>query len=176
MFNPMIGQIVMALAVIACIGSLLGWQFTMGTTAKTASDDRMFPSVFSRLNGMGAPVMGMIILCGVQTLFAFSTISPTLAEQFSALVNLSVVTNVLPYILALSALSVMMKGAKIADSKFRMNLFITTVGMLYSAYAIYSAGMEAVFGGMIAMVVAFIIWAFISPRFVSLDKTKGETK
>jgi putrescine:ornithine antiporter len=176
MFNPMIGQIVMALAVIACIGSLLGWQFTMGTTAKTASDDRMFPAVFSRLNGMGAPVMGMIILCGIQTLFAFSTISPTLAEQFSALVNLSVVTNVLPYILALSALSVMMKGAKIADGKFRMNMIITTIGMLYSAYAIYSAGMEAVFGGMIAMVVAFIIWAFISPRFVSLTKTGGAKK
>jgi putrescine:ornithine antiporter len=166
MFNPFVGQIVMALAVIACIGSLLGWQFTMGTTAKTASDDAMFPGVFSRLNGMGAPVTGMIILCGIQTLFAFSTISPTLAEQFSALVNLSVVTNVIPYILALSALAVMMQQNNVPEGKVRMTLFISTIGMLYSAYAVYSAGMEAVFGGMIAMVAAFIIWAFISPRFV----------
>jgi putrescine:ornithine antiporter len=173
MFNPFVGQIVMALAVIACIGSLLGWQFTMGTTAKTASDDAMFPSVFSRLNSMGAPVAGMVILCGIQTLFAFSTISPTLAEQFSALVNLSVVTNVIPYILALSALAVMMQQNEVPEGKFRMTMFISTIGMLYSAYAVYSAGMEAVFGGMIAIVAAFILWAFISPRFVGAASTGG---
>ena len=31
MFNPTIGSIVMGLAVIACLGSLLGWQFTIAT-------------------------------------------------------------------------------------------------------------------------------------------------
>ena len=36
---------------------------------------------------------------------ALSTISPTLSEQFSALVNLAVVTNVIPYIISLSALA-----------------------------------------------------------------------
>ena len=58
---------------------------------------------------MGAPITGMIVLGVVQTLLALSTISPTLSEQFSALVNLAVVTNVIPYIVALSALFVMMK-------------------------------------------------------------------
>lgn len=171
MFSPMVGRIVMALAVIACVGSLLGWQFTMGTTAKTAADDRMFPAVFARLNGFGAPVTGMIILCAVQSQFAFSTISPTLAGQFSALVNLSVVTNVIPYILALSALAVMMQKAKVPQSKYRRNLVISSIGMLYSAYAVYSAGTEAVFGGMLAMVAAFIIWAFISPKFIGAGRS-----
>jgi len=62
MFNPTIGSIVMGLAVIACLGSLLGWQFTIAQTAKSAADDRMFPSIFSKLNSMDAPVMGMIIM------------------------------------------------------------------------------------------------------------------
>ena len=53
---------------------------------------------------MGAPVTGMIVLGVVQTLLALMTISPTLSEQFGALVNLAVVTNVIPYIIALSAL------------------------------------------------------------------------
>jgi len=173
MFSPAVGQIVMGLAVIACVGSLLGWQFTIATTAKTASDEGMFPAVFSKMNAMGAPVTGMIVLGVVQTGLAFSTISPTLNEQFSALVNLSVVTNVIPYIMALSALAVMMKTAGVPQAKYRMNLFVSTIGMLYSAYAIYSSGMEAVFGGMIAMMLAFIIWAFISPRFISVAAKKG---
>ena len=61
-------------------------------------------AVLQKVNGMGAPVMGMIVLGVVQTLLALSTISPILSEQFSALVNLAVVTNVIPYIVALSAL------------------------------------------------------------------------
>ena len=94
MFSPTVGSIVMALAMLACLGSLLGWQFTLAQTAKSAADERMFPAFFSKVNRMGAPITGMIILGVVQSLLALSTISPTLSEQFSALVNLAVVTNV----------------------------------------------------------------------------------
>ena len=31
---PLVGDIIMALAVVACMGSLLGWQFTLAQTAK----------------------------------------------------------------------------------------------------------------------------------------------
>ena len=34
MFNPTVGSIIMALAVLACLGSLLGWQFTIAQTGK----------------------------------------------------------------------------------------------------------------------------------------------
>ncbi len=34
MFNPFIGSIIMALAILACLGSLLGWQFTIAMTGK----------------------------------------------------------------------------------------------------------------------------------------------
>ena len=39
MFNPTVGTIVMALAVLACLGSLLGWQFTIASTGKSAADE-----------------------------------------------------------------------------------------------------------------------------------------
>src|SRR3954469_11986935 len=68
MFNPTIGSIIMALAVLACLGSLLGWQFTIAQTARTAAEGRMFPAFFTKMNGMGAPVVGMVVLGVVQTL------------------------------------------------------------------------------------------------------------
>ena len=104
MFGPTVGTIVMALAVLACLGSLLGWQFTIASTGKSAAESRMMPALFAKVNSMGAPIKGMIVLGIVQTALALSTISPTLSEQFSALVNLAVVTNVIPYIVSLSAL------------------------------------------------------------------------
>ena len=67
MFNPTVGTIVMALAVIACLGSLLGWQFTIASTGKAAAEERMFPAFFAKVNSMGAPITGMIVLGVVQT-------------------------------------------------------------------------------------------------------------
>src|SRR6476660_9566525 len=81
MFNPTIGSIVMGLAILACLGSLLGWQFTLAQTGKSAADDRMFPSIFASTSRLGAPIAGMIIMGVVQSLMALMTISPSLSEQ-----------------------------------------------------------------------------------------------
>ena len=67
----------------------------------------------------------MVVMGVVQTLMALMTISPTLSEQFSALVNLAVVTNVIPYIVALSALPVMMQTARVAQTKYRTTSYCT---------------------------------------------------
>jgi len=167
MFSPTVGSIIMALAVAACIGSLLGWQFTLSSTAKSAAEGNMFPKTFAKVNSMGAPIAGMIILGVVQTLLALSTISPSLSEQFGALVNLAVVTNVIPYILALSALPVMMKAANVASGVYTRNMIITVIAMLYSVYALYASGGDAVMGGMLVLGVTYVIWGFISNRFKS---------
>ena len=167
MFNPTVGKIIMALAVTACLGSLLGWQFTLAQTGKSAAEERMFPAFFSKVNKMGAPITGMIVLGVVQTLLALSTMSPTLSEQFSALVNLAVVTNVIPYVVALSSLVIMMKTAKVPEGKYRIDVAIAVVAMGYSVFALYASGMEAVMGGVLVLGVAYIIWGFIAPRFAT---------
>src|SRR5882672_328771 len=167
MFNPTVGSIVMALAILACLGSLLGWQFTIASTGKAAAEDRMFPAFFTKVNAMGAPVKGMIVLGVVQSLLALMTISPTLSEQFSALVNLAVVTNVIPYIVALSALAVMMRSANVPQSVFTRNVVISVVAMGYSIFALYAAGKDAVLGGMLVLGVAYVVWGFLAPRFTN---------
>jgi putrescine:ornithine antiporter len=167
MFNPTVGSIVMALAVAACLGSLLGWQFTLAQTAKAAADERMFPTLFAKTNRMGAPIAGMVIMGIVQSVMALSTISPDLSKQFSALVNLAVVTNVIPYIVALSALTVIMRAAAVSESVYRRNWVIAVIAMLYSTYAIYASGLNAVLGGMLVMAIGWVIWGFIAPRFTS---------
>ena len=165
MFNPTVGHIIMALAVMACLGSLLGWQFTIAQTGKAAADERMFPALFSKVNSLGAPIIGMIVLGIVQSGLALSTISPSLSDQFGKLVNLAVVTNVIPYIIALSALPVMMQAAKVPESTYRRNMVVALVAMLYSTYALYASGKDAVLGGMLVTAIAFIIWGFLAPRF-----------
>jgi putrescine:ornithine antiporter len=173
MFNPAIGKVIMALAVMACLGSLLGWQFTLAQTGKSAAEERMFPKLFATVNRMGAPITGMLVLGVVQTLLALSTISPSLSEQFSALVNLAVVTNVIPYVVALSALIVMMKTGKVAAGTYKLNVVIGLVAMGYSVFALYASGKDAVMGGMLVLGITYIIWGFIAPRFTAPAAAAG---
>lgn len=167
MFNPMVGQIVMGLSVLACLGSLLGWQFTIAETGKSAAEGRMFPQFFTKVNKMGAPLIGMVVLGVVQSVLALSTISPSLSEQFSALVNLAVVTNVVPYVVALSALMVMMRRGGVTAEKYRVNVAVALVAMLYSIYALYASGESAVMGGMLVMGIGYVVWGFLAPRFMT---------
>jgi putrescine:ornithine antiporter len=167
MFNPTIGSIIMALAVVACLGSLLGWQFTIAQTAKSSADQRMFPGVFGVINRLGAPVAGMIIMGVAQSVLALTTISPSLSEQFGVLVNLAVVTNVVPYIISLSALPVMLQAAGVASRAYRKTIAVVLVALAYSVYAIYASGKDAVFGGMVAWGIGLVIWGFIAPRFAA---------
>ena len=173
MFNPTIGPIVMGLAVMACLGSLLGWQFTLAQTGKAAADEHMFPSLFSKTNKLDAPIPGMIVMGIVQTLMALMTISPDLNKQFGALVNLAVVTNVLPYIIALSALTVIMQVAKVPQGKYRVNVAVTVVALVYSVYALYASGKDAVMGGMLVLAIGYVIWSFMAPRFGSQYSASG---
>ncbi len=175
MFNPAIGQVVMALAAMACVGSLLGWQFTLSSTAKDAADAHMFPSIFAKVTPAGAPIMGMVIMGVVQSVMALSTISPNLSEQFAALVNLAVVTNVVPYIVALSALFVQMRDAKVDPGVFKRNAFVAVVAMLYSVYALWASGKDAVMGGMLVMGIGYIVYGLIAPRFVAAPAAAGRS-
>ncbi|TDN57805.1 putrescine-ornithine antiporter [Paraburkholderia sp. BL10I2N1] len=164
MFNPAVGSIVMGLAAMACVGSLLGWQFTLAQTAKDAADSNMFPAIFSKASHAGAPIAGMIIMGIVQSLMALSTMSPNLSEQFAALVNLAVVTNVVPYIVSLSALFVMMREAGTEAAAYRRNAVIAVIAMAYSVYALYASGKDAVMGGMLVMAIGYMIYGFVASR------------
>lgn len=171
MFNPEIGEIILALASIACVGTLLGWQFTTSRTAKLAADAGLFPAIFGKVNRMGAPVAGMIVIGIVQTLFALSTISPTLNETFNVVVNLSVVINVIPYIMALTGLMVMMRKENVTSKTFFWNSFVMVIAVTFSIYAIYASGLKAVTGSVLIMMFGYLIYGFLAPRFELKPKT-----
>lgn len=164
MFNPTIGSIVMACAIISCTGSLLGWQFTIAQVFKSSADEGFFPKAFSKVTKKDAPVVGMLIIVSVQTVLSLMTISPSLSKQFEALVNLAVVTNIIPYILSMAALGVMQKQLNIPVKQARIANFMAIIGALYSFYALYSSGETAVMLGSIATFFGWTLFGVISNK------------
>jgi putrescine:ornithine antiporter len=170
MFTPTVGSVVMFLMALACIGSLLGWQFTVAQVFKSSSDIGYFPRIFSRVTKHDAPVVGMVILGVVQTGLALMTISPSLNKQFNSLVNLAVVTNLVPYVLSMAALIPMQRLASVSGGQAKMNTVIALIGTIYSFYALWSSGEEAM---MLGALVTFSGWTFWG-MFIEKKERKAE--
>jgi putrescine:ornithine antiporter len=164
-FNPAIGRIVMGLMVISCFSSLLGWQFTIAQVFKSSALEGYFPKVFSKVTRDNAPVVGMIMLTAIQSLLALMTISPTLANQFDILVNLAVVTNIVPYLLSMAAVDVIQRDAKVPINKINATNIISFIGSIFSLYALYSSGYEAMMGGALVTFAGWTLYGFISRKF-----------
>lgn len=164
-FNPAAGRIVMGLMVISCFGSLLGWQFTIAEVFRSSALEGYFPKIFSKLTRDNAPVVGMIIITIVQSLLALMTISPTLSKQFDILVNLSVVTNIVPYLLSMAAVDVILRNGKVQDNKRRVTNIIAFIASIFSLYALYSSGYEAIMGGALFTFAGWTLYGFISSKF-----------
>lgn len=172
MFNPTIGNIVMALMVISCFGSLLGWQFTIAEVFRSSAQEGYFPKVFNKVIGNGTPLVGIVIITIIQSLLAFSSISPSLSAQFTILVDLAVVTNCVPYLLSVASLKNMQKlDGGVSSGKQRINNLVAVVAGLYTLYAISQAGNTAIVLGSMVTFFGWTLYGFESHRF---DKENGK--
>lgn len=169
MFNPAIGTLVTGLMVIACIGSLLGWQFTVAQVFKSSADVGYFMSVFSRANASGTPIVGMLILLAAQVGLALMTISPELTSQFQKIVDLAVVTNLVPYVMSMAALITMQNVAGVPRGKAMVSNVIAMIATVYSFYALYSSGQQALMLGGLCIFLGWTLFGFVSAGFYRKD-------
>ena len=170
MFTPEVGKVIMALMVMSCCGSLLGWQFTIAQVFKSSADEGYFPKVFSQVSHADAPVKGMLVIVIIQSGLSLMTISPSLNNQFNVLVNLAVVTNIIPYILSMAALAIIQRMANVPAGKARMANIVAFIGAMYSFYALFSSGEEAMLYGSIVTFLGWTLYGLVSPRFELKNK------
>jgi putrescine:ornithine antiporter len=97
---------------------------------------------------------------------ALSTISPNASAQFAKLVSLAAVTNLIPYVTAATGLLVMMYKAKVSAGVYTRNTALLLIAVAYSLYALYACGKEAVFGGALVLAFGYLLYGFLSKRFV----------
>lgn len=164
MFSPMVGDIITVMAIIASVGSLLGWQFTNAQVSKSAAEHHLFPKIFADVNKYDAPLKGMLIMLGLEITLAVMTISPTLLKQFNILVDLAVFINMIPYILSLTALGVILRSSNVGQREYSVSIALGSVAVLYSIYGAYATGKDSVYYGAIIMLLGYFFYGFIASR------------
>lgn len=165
MFDETIGKVIMGLMVMSCFGSLLGWQFTIAQVFKSSAEEGYFPAFFKKVTSKDAPIVGMVTITSLQTLLSLMTISPSLNKQFNVLVDLAVVTNVIPYLLSMAALAVLLKTENVPHQKYKKTVIVAFIGSVYSIYALYAAGEQAMLYGSIVTFIGWTLYGFVSYKF-----------
>ncbi len=161
------GYFVAAGAAISGIGALNGWILIVSQLPMAAARDKMFPRVFKKENKNGAPYMGLIIGSVLSSAIMLLNFTDGLVEQFTFVVNLTVLTCLVPYLFVSASYIIV-----IIEKKFHKNNFIKTfvlgsLGFAYSLWAIYGSESATVFYGFLLLLLGI-------PFYVIMQWNKRE--
>lgn len=163
MFGNMAGNIVSALSIIACFGSISGWLILQSEGPRAGAQQGLFPKFFSDTNSRDVPMKSLVFTGVLMSLVLLLTASPNLAKQFEVVILMAVFASLLPYMYALISLPIIMISKKLNYGKsFIFYSFMVVIGMIYSIFALLGAGSDSMFWGVVIMMVTIPLFSFVA--------------
>jgi APA family basic amino acid/polyamine antiporter len=146
-------------AAIAAFGALNGWILIVSQLPLAVARDGVFPRVFSRVNGQGTPVAGMLIAAVLaSTLIYLNYSGGKLVDLYSNMLLLSTLATLIPY--SFCSLAVFLPGGRRAPIAIGAAV-IASLAFIYSCFAIYGAGTETVFYGFLLLVAGLPVYVWV---------------
>lgn len=157
------GYAVAAGAVVSCFGALNGWILLQGQVPLAMARDKLFPVTFGRLSSRGTPVAGLVISSVLVTLLIAINYSKSLVELFTFVILLSTLTALLPYAFcALAQLVLLRKTQQPMDKPTLLrSSIIALLALLYSLWAIYGVGRDALFWGLVLILAGIPVYVWL---------------
>ena len=170
------GMVIVALcAILKSVGSLGGWMLLVGQSAKAAADDGMFPRVFARLNRNGVPGPGLVIVGVLMTIVLFATMSPTIAGQFSRIIDLAVILAVIPYIYASVAMVKVVYDHRLPARTFRTYKWIAIAAVVYCLWTVVGGDPPTVVNAMVALLASVPLYPFfLRSMAAAAERKRGQ--
>lgn len=163
MFGDMAGNIVSALSIIACFGSISGWLILQSEGPRAGAKEGLFPKFFAEANKRDVPMKSLVFTGVLMSLVLLLTASPNLAKQFEVVILMSVFASLLPYMYSLIALPIIMVSKKMNRGRtFMFYCVLAVIGMVYSIFALLGAGTDSMFWGIIIMLVTIPLFSFVA--------------
>ncbi len=152
--------LIAACAALKSLGTLGGWMMLVGQSAKAAADDGMFPRIFARLNKNGVPSHGLIIVGVLMTIVLLGTMSPTVADQFTRIVDLVVILIIVPYVYSAVAVVKVVHDAHESLATFRTYKWLALISVAYCLFAVIGGNPRTVVNSMVALLISVPLYPF----------------
>ena len=155
------GMVIIGLcAILKSVGALGGWMLLVGQSAKAAASDGMFPAVFGRLNRRGVPGQGLVIVGVLMTIVLFATASPTIAGQFSRIIDIAVILAVIPYIYASVAVVKVIFDRGLPARTLQTYKWIAIAAVIYCLWTVLGGDAQTVVYAMVALLASVPLYPF----------------
>jgi APA family basic amino acid/polyamine antiporter len=145
------GYFVAAGAAISGIGALNGWILIVSQVPMAAARDDMFPRIFKKENKNGVPFVGLIVGSILSSLILLMNISEGLVNQFTFVVNLTVLACLVPYLFVSASYVIILIEKKFHVNNFLKTFVLGSLGFAYSLWAIYGSEADTVFYGFLLL-------------------------
>lgn len=165
MLGPWAGNVVSALSVIACLGTMCGWLILQSEGPRAAAIAGIFPKFFGEVNKNDVPVKSLIFTGVLMTAVLLTTMSPSAADQFQILILMSVFACLVPYIYAVIACPITL----IAKGEYRTKTFyiycmLSSVALTYCLFAMLGSGDSAMFWGCLLIQITVPLYTYVAKR------------
>ncbi len=159
-----VGTAVALVAVISGIGALNGWTMVTAEMPYVAAKEKLFFSPFAKTSAKGIPWFGIVVSTIVASLLmGWSYTGATGLKVFTYLVGLSVVTVAIPYFFSACAQLAFLvsRRRRVHGWVLGRDLFIATLGILFSLWVTAASGYQAVYQALILVLIGIPIYAFL---------------
>jgi arginine:agmatine antiporter len=162
MIGPVAGALVALMASLKATGTLCGWVLLTAQVGKAGAERGLFPRVFARVDRHGIPVANLLIMAVVMTIAVFMTMSPTLGQQFSKLIEVSTVLCLMIYVY--SCVAVWHYGNVAPFAGVTRYRGIALVAMVFSIAVILLSGTQMLALTAMIVLATFLVYPFFLKR------------
>ncbi|WON77181.1 amino acid permease [Serratia sp. UGAL515B_01] len=159
LWGPTVGQCISAMAIIACLGAMPGWQILQTEVPRSAAEAGLFPRMFAATNQRGVAYKGLICTASLMTGVILLTISPNLEQQFRTIITLAISACLIPYAFAAVSLPVVMVAKKLRHSRqFAVYSSLSLLGLAFIVVVLMGAGTQALYWGVMMQMITIPLY------------------
>ncbi|MFC0225995.1 amino acid permease [Serratia aquatilis] len=165
LWGPTVGQCISAMAIIACLGAMPGWQILQTEVPRSAAEAGLFPRMFAATNQRGVAYKGLICTACLMTGVLLLTISPNLEQQFRTIIILAISACLIPYAFAAVSLPVVMVAKQLRHGRqFVIYSCLSLCGLAFVVVALMGAGTQPLFWGVMLQMVTIPLYLLFVMR------------
>jgi basic amino acid/polyamine antiporter, APA family len=152
------GLVIAAFAAISALGALNGWVLCQGELPAAMARDELFPAFLAKTAANGTPRNAHLFTTSLLTVVILMNSSRSMQAMFEFLIVLTTSIVLVMYLgSAAAAWQLQRKGTLTTSNGFGI---ILTLAALYSLWAIYGAGLEALLWGLVLLLAGIpVFWA-----------------